>query len=67
LAKEREKNLMVAKKLLTTFFLIGFLFSWIAFIGCTTSPPNPEAQKSIDEHIRETREQDKFMKPGRTR
>ena len=52
---------MVAKKLLTTLFLIGFLFSWIAFTGCASSPPDPEAQKSIDEHIRQTREQDKMM------
>ena len=45
---------MVAKKLLTTLFLIGFLFSWIAFIGCSKlPPPNPEAQKAIDESIRE--------------
>jgi len=52
---------MFTKKLLTTLLLIGLLFSWIAFTGCATTPPNPEAQKSIDEHIRETREQDKMM------
>ena len=47
---------MVAKKLLTTLFLIGFLFSWIAFTGCALPPPDPEAQKAIKDQIREDRE-----------
>jgi hypothetical protein len=47
---------MVAKKLLTTSFLIGFLFSWIAFIGCALPPPDPEAQKYLDEMERQDRE-----------
>jgi len=52
---------MFVKKLLTTLVLIGLLFSVVTFTGCASSPPNPEAQKSIDDHIRETREQDKMM------
>jgi len=61
LEKRKEKDIMLVKKLLTTLVLSGLLFSGIAFTGCASSPPNPEAQKSIDEHIRETREYDKMM------
>ncbi len=47
---------MVAKKLLTSLFLIGFIFSSIAFTGCAKlPPPNPEAQKAIDEEEKEAR------------
>ena len=47
---------MVAKKLLTALFLIGFLFSCIAFTGCALPPPDPEAQKAIKDQIVEDRQ-----------
>jgi len=51
---------MDAKKNLAMLLPVGFLFSWIAFTGCAT-PPDPEAQKGIQEKLRREQEERRIM------
>jgi hypothetical protein len=57
---------MVAKKLLTTLFLIGLLFSWIAFIGCATSPLTLKHRKVLMKIYVKPMKKRNFGKTGAT-